>query len=514
MISKEDKIKKYYLLVLAFTTGLTIMAVEISAARLIAPYFGTSTFVWTNIIGIIMLALAIGYYLGGKFADKNPNLKFILKAILLACLLLMIIPFVTKDLVSFIVNSVITYEGSTVLIFGGSLMSITVLFFVPVVLLGLVSPYIIKLLSLIDPNIGKDAGLVFSISTFGSILGTFLPVLVFIPYLGTRKTIIFFALVLLFVVLLGLLKHKWLLLLFVLAVPFMYLNMTSIRANATTVMETESAYQYIQVQDHENFRYLLLNEGLGISSIYNLEPDNVMTGFYYDYYNLLPYISGNHQQQDILILGLAGGVISTQLDHYFAKDYDLRIDGVEIDSEVIETAQEYFDLDNPSLSIYNLDARNFVNYSDKKYNSVVIDAYSIQHYVPFHLTTLEFFTSLKHILKPQGVAAMNINVTSLDSQLLKTITNTMLKVFDHVYLIQEKDDDWNYMVIGTDYEVNWQNLKTLNSHNELEGIIEKAINRNIKAQYDYKFDYLTDDKAPIEFMTEWMVMKYLYENTK
>ncbi len=487
------------------------MAVELSAARLIAPYFGTSTFVWTNIIGVIMFALAIGYYLGGKIADKNPRLKFILEAILLACFILIIIPFVTKPLVFLIVNQIITFKASTVLIFVGSLLTVSVLFIIPILILGMVSPYIIKLLSLIDPNIGKDAGLVFSISTIGSIIGTFLPILVFIPFFGTRKTIIIFSLILMFIALIGLIKVKWKLLLFILVIPFLTLNFSTIKQASSHVYETESAYQYIEVQDNDNQRILLLNEGYGISSIYNLDPDNVLTDYYYDYYNLLPYISGNTQKQDILILGLAGGIISTQLDHFFAQDYDLHIDGVEIDQKVIETAQKYFDLDNESLTVHNLDARNYLQFNDKKYDSIIIDAYSVQHYIPFHLTTIEFFKKVEDSLKENGVVAMNINATSKNAKLIRSISNTMLKTFNHVYFIQEKNNDWNFMVIASNNEIDWQTLNN-NKYSELDHLVTQSLENVEKIEYYPQYSYLTDDKAPVEFMTEKMIIDYVFKN--
>ncbi len=509
MSNKNLKLKRIYLLLLAFFSGLTIMAVELSASRLIAPYFGTSTFVWTNIIGVIMLALAIGYYLGGKLADKFIRLRFLLNFVLIACLFLLIIPFVVKPLVQVVVQGVITFESSAILIFVGSLLTVSFLFIIPIAFLGMVSPFIIKQLSLIDPQVGKDAGLVFSISTIGSLLGTFLPVLIFIPLVGTRKTIIIFTLILLFITLIGLLKNKWHLILFVLILPLLFINMPKIKNVDGAVYETESAYQYILVQDKENFRYLITNEGLGVSSILN--KDRVLTGYYYDYYNLVPYLAGNAKQQDVLILGLAGGIISTQLDHFFAQDYDLRIDGVEIDNKIIETAQKYFDLANPSLTVHNLDARNFLNYTDKQYNSIIIDAYSTQLYIPFYLTTKEFFINVKSGLRTDGVVAMNVNATSANAKLLKSITNTMLLVFDNVYLVQEKAGDWNYMVLASKSELDFAKLKNMNNIDELDLIVDNTINRYEKVNYDNDFIYLTDDKAPIEHLTEWMVLEYMFD---
>ena len=499
---------KIYLLTLSFTSGMTIMAVEIAASRLIAPFFGTSTFVWTNVIGVIMIALAIGYYYGGKLADKKPDLSALLKIILLACLVLLIIPFITEPLVAFLGKYIFVVRSASLIIFGGSLVTVSLLFIFPIFLLGIVSPFIIKLMANLDPQVGKDAGLVFSVSTIGSIFGTFLPVLIFIPYLGTRKTIIAFSLALVFICLLGLLKKSWPALFLILLLPIFFIPLPQIKTAQGAIAEGESVYQYFQVVDKENLRYLSINEGLGIFSILN--KDKTLTNSYFDYYNLLPYLDNNDKEQNILILGLAGGTISTQLNHFFSKDYNLRIDGVEIDKKIIELAKKYFSLDNPSLTIYNLDGRNFLDYYNKQYNAIVIDVYANQLYISFQLTTKEFFTLVKKHLAANGVVAMNVNAVSPDSALLKNITNTMNLVFKNVYLVPVPNS-LNYMVIASDNDLDFTKIENFNKIEELKPIIDNTVKTVSKVSYDNNFGYLTDDKAPIEHLTDWMILDYLFK---
>jgi spermidine synthase len=510
MLTNQEKFKKTYLLILAFTSGMVIMAVEISASRLIAPYFGTSTFVWTNIIGVIMVALALGYYLGGKIADTYPNPKMLLKICLIASFVLLTIPFFTGPLVDFISKNILVFKSASFFIFGGSLITVSLLFILPIILLGMVSPFIIKLLSQLDPRVGKDAGLVFSISTVGSILGTFLPTLLFIPYLGTRKTIIIFTLILILIVLIGFLKRKWLIIIPVFILPILWAKFPPIKNAEGIVYEDESTYQYFQIEDKDNFRYLKINEGLGVFSILNLQ-GGVLTNSYFDFYNLLPYLNGNNSKQEILILGLAGGTISTQLHNFFAKNYDLKMTGVEIDKKMIDSAKKYFNLENENLNIYNLDGRNFLDLTSNNYNSIIIDAYSSQLYISFHLATKEFFEGVKKHLKESGVIAINVNATSANSNLLKSITNTMNLVFKNVYLIPISEDSWNYMVLASDNELDFKKIKSLNKIPELDNIVDHAINNNIKITYDNNFAYLTDDKAPIEYLTDWMVLDYLFK---
>jgi len=507
---KTIKLKKLYLLSLAFVSGLTIMAVEISASRLIAPYFGTSTYIWVNIIGVIMVALALGYYFGGKLADKVPDLKLLLRLILGACVFLLITPFVTSYVADLVTETLLMVNSASLVIFFGSLILVGILLFVPIFILGMVSPFIIKLLSVIDANIGQNAGLVFSISTLGSILGTFLPVLVFIPLIGTRRTIIIFACLLIFIVLIGLYNKKWSLLSLVILL-LVFVKLPAYKEAQGAVFEDESVYQYFQVADENNMRYLKINEGLAVYSVINKDPNNVLTDSYFDYYNLLPYLDGNNIKQDILVIGLAGGTISTQLNHFFSQNYDLKIDGVEIDAKLIETAKKYFNLDNNSLSVHNLDGRIFLDYTDKKYDAIVVDAYANQLYIPFHLASQEFFQSVKGHLAEKGLVVMNVNATSSDSALLKAITNTMNKVFSHVYTLPLQN--WNYLVMASDQPLGFADLSKIKIRPELKPLAKNAQASYQEVFYDPKSLVLTDDKAPIEYLTDWMILDYVMKNS-
>jgi len=510
-MTEQKNASKRYLLLIAFTSGLTIMAIEICASRLLAPYFGTSTFVWTNIIGVIMVALALGYYLGGKLADKQPKFKILLQTIIIACIFLLVIPFLMKPLVEMVMGNIVIWHSASTLIFLGSLLSASLLFIFPILLLGATSPFIIKLLSTLNKEqIGNDAGLVFSISTVGSILGTFLPVLIFIPLWGTRKTVIFFSLLLLLVALAGFLKNKLFLFLLLLVMPALIFKMPAIKS-VKAVYEDESVYQYFQVVDKNDLRYLRINEGLGVFSMLN-KSGSVLTGEYFDYYNILPYLDGNGKNQDILILGLAGGTISTELNHFFGQNYNLKIDGVELDKKLITTADKYFSLENPSLTVYNSDGRNFLSLTAKKYNAIVVDVYANQLYIPFHMATKEFFQAVKNHLADKGVVAINVNATAPDSKLLKNFINTLLLVFKNVYCTQETQTSWNYMVIASDFDLDFSNLESLFKNSELVSVVFKAFINEKQMSYDQNFGYLTDDKAPIENLTDWMILDYVFKS--
>ena len=503
---------KKFLLIIAFISGLSIMAMEISSARLLAPYFGSSLFVWTNIIGVVLTALAIGYYLGGKFADRKPFLKPLLTLILIAGLLFLITPELIKP-VSGLFTSVFDFGSASTLIFAGSLGVTFFLFGFPLVLLGMVSPFIIKLysLSLGDVNnkqVGSAAGTVFAVSTVGSILGTFLPTLLFIPVFGTKITISFFSLLLVLMAIFGLLaenlnakkpflvKKYYLFILLILILPLAYIGSPSLKTTDGLIFETESAYQYIQVvEDDNSSRHMFFDEGRAVQSFYN--PYKIFTDglSYYDYFNLLPYLVDNSDKKQVLIIGLAGGTMSRQLDHFFRGE--LAIDGVEIDKKVIEVAEKYFELNNPSLKVYNEDGRIFLKNSNKKYDIIIVDAYTRAIYIPWTLTTQEFWQLVEDSLKPGGIVGVNVADFSEnpDLVLLQTMANTMAKVFNYVYIGPLGIMSGNNVLPLQDFPelVNDARLTPLAKN--------VAVNTSL-FKYKPELMIFTDDRAPVKLIAE------------
>lgn len=492
---------------------MSIMAVELSASRLLAPYFGSTNFIWTNIIGIIMIALAVGYYFGGRLADRRPQLDQLLKIIILACAYLLVAPLLMRPLANFISDYLLTGQSATLFLFFGSFTSVVILFLLPIMLLGAVSPYIIKLLSVDGKHVGSDSGLVFCVSTAGSILGTFLPTLVFIPTFGTKQTIICFVGLLLLVALWGLFKVRSFLIIIILPLLFYLASSSNIRNHQQLVSEGESAYMYYQIYDQDNLRYLATNDGLGAFSIYNTTPGQYLTDSYFDYYNILPPLV-NSNQQNILILGLAGGVISTQLDHYYSSSYDLSIDGVEIDNQIIDQAKKHFNLDNPSLTVHNQDGRVFLANSNEKYQILIVDAYSNQLYIPFHMITEEFFTEARNHLAKDGLLALNLNSTSEDSALFKYTINSLYQVFPYVYSQKIPNSFANYILIASNQPMDFNNLYQAKMPEELAQVALQSETGFHLVSPDNNYSHFTDDRSPTEFLTDWMIVDYLYQNAR
>ncbi len=503
---KKIKNQNKYLYFVAVISGMVIMAVEMAASRLLAPYFGTSIFVWTNVIGLVMLALSLGYYFGGKLSDKYHSKTQLMQIILLASLLIIIIPLLVRPVADLTTIDIFKANVSSIIILVGSFFSTLLLFVLPILLLGMVSPYIIKLLSITNENIGNISGSVFAFSTIGSIIGTFISTIVLIPTIGTKRTIIASALTLMLLSIIGLLKkNKKYLLIFLIFFPVLFLNIYSIKSNANAVYETESAYQYIQVIEQiDGTRHLLYNEGIGINSVYN--PNNNISRYYYDYYNLLPEML-EKKELDILIIGFAGGTIANQMK-YFCEDKIINIDGVEIDNEVIDISKKYFDTNDKGFNIYNEEGRMFLKQAEKKYDLIIIDAYNNQLQIPFHLTTEEFFKLIEEKLHEKGMVAINVNAESEKSELLLAIANSIAYNFSNI-MITPINFSFNYMIVGRNEKINFDNISNRDIRKELINTLKNTKDKSYNFKYEKNALKLTDDKAPIEYLTDKMIFEYI-----
>jgi spermidine synthase len=501
------KKKQKFLLFIAFISGFAIMAMEISASRLLAPYFGTSIFVWTNIIGVVMVALSLGYYFGGKLADRTPDIKMLLKLIFSAGCLFLVVPWLIKPLSLAINLSALGFKSSSVIIFVSSLILAAVLFAFPLFLLGMVSPFIIKLyLSEKSDDVGASAGRVSAVSTIGSILGTFLPTLFFIPVLGTKTTIAIFASILIILGSLGFKKNKFSILgLVVLSIALYFSGFVRINNNSDTIFEDESAYQYLSVrEDQAGTRYLSVNEGLGTQSVYNSQ--KVLTGFYYDYFNILPYLNQKSPKK-VLIIGLCGGTIANQLSYFFPGQ--VQIDGVEIDPKVIEAAKKYFGVEADPMTIYNADGRMFLQNNSKKYDLIIVDAYAQELYIPWTLTTKEFWSLVEKSLSADGVMAINVNSVTPDSRLLKSISNTIASVFPETYITPIEDGGINYILTASKQPLDFSALVVAVENPRLKDLAWSYEYSTRQIGYDQTAMVLTDDRAPVEFMTDSMALDFL-----
>jgi predicted membrane-bound spermidine synthase len=503
-----------------FTSGMTTLAVEMTASRLLGSVFGTSNLVWANVIGLMLLYLTVGYFVGGRWADRSPYATTFYRILLYGAFLSALIPLVSRPVLSTAANAMVGAEAGLAL---GSFVSVLVLFAIPVTLLGTVSPFAIRLAVSDVASAGKTAGRIYAISTLGSLLGTFLPVVVIIPELGTFRTFLLFAGILYLVSLIGMwqqqgaraLRFLWmpaavaLLSLAVLNGP-----LRAPEAGAEILFEDESAYNYIQVQeDAGGNRYLYLNEGQGIHSQWHA--DIYGYGRTWDFFLAAPYFNAPPHSPDevesLAIIGLAAGTIARQYTHVYGA---IPIDGIEIDPAIIRAGELYFDMNAramPNLTVYAEDGRYMLNQLDKRYSVIGIDAYR-PPYIPWHLTTVEFFQEVRDHLTDDGVAVINVGRTSTDRRLVEAMTSTLLEVYPTVHAM-DVPYSFNTILVATMQPTESDNLaENLAALPDdaaplLRDTLSLASGSLVPAvQSELVF---TDDRAPVETLVDSLVLNFL-----
>jgi spermidine synthase len=521
LIAELPKRSNRYLYITVFVTGMVTLAVELSAQRLIGNVFGTSNLVWANVIGLILLYLSIGYFIGGRWADRSPNYTTFYRLIVWSAFFNALVPLIARPVVTTAANAVFNIESEVVV---GSFLTILVLFAVPITILGCVSPFAIRLAVDDAQRAGAVSGRIYAISTIGSLLGTFAPNLVLIPVFGTTATFLIFAGVLYIVALIGLWREQgtkaliWLWMPLVIAVlALLVLNGRPLRdagANATLLYEDESAYNYIQVQElSDGTRYLFLNEGQGIHSQWH--PTEYYYGRTWDFFLTAPYFNAApHTMQDVeslLVIGLATGTIPRQYIHVYGN---IPIDGIEIDPQIIEVGEQYFEMNAehmPSLTAYAQDGRYMLNRLQRDYSVIGIDAYR-PPYIPWHLTTVEFFEEVRDHLTDDGVVVINVGRTPTDRRLVDAITATMLQVYPTVH-VMDVPYAFNSILVATLQPTQAENLAANlaalpdDAHPMLREILTLAASTIVPTQpSDLVF---TDDHASVEALVDSLVLSFL-----
>jgi spermidine synthase len=501
------------LAVLVFVAGMASMSLEFAASRLLIPVFGSSIFTWGSLIGVILTGLSIGYHIGGKLADKNPSFQKLCLVIFSAGLYIIFIPFIAPTITSTFIQFVSDSHYA-------SLFAVFTLLIVPTFLLGIVSPYAIKLATRRLAELGNVSGNLYSLSTVGSIVGTFLTVFVLIPTFEINYIIFGLGVALMFFSsLFGLARFPKVLAAFVVVLLLFFPSIslssagTAMVHTGTLVYEKETLYSHLDVIDSGNVRTLYLDGNIH-SQMYKDKPEELVNT-YTKYFHLGFLFNPN--AKDILFIG--GGGFSGPKN--FLNMYsDVRIDVVEIDPDVISAARDYFNLpidnDGSRLMIYNDDARNFLSKIEKKkYDLIILDAFS-KNYVPFHLMTLEYFQLLDNKLTSDGIIISN-NIGSMTgdrSHIVRAVYKTISQVFPSVYVFPTEHNSGNLQNImlaamkTPAVEYSKDELRQLASNND----INNHNSSTALADLDYlkhlyeaelKTDdvpLLTDQFAPVEIL--------------
>jgi spermidine synthase len=482
---------------IAAVVGASSLGAEIAAARLLAPWFGASTIVWANTIATVLVALSAGYWIGGRLADRDPSLAGLSRVVLAAAAILAVVPFVAGPFLRVSVDALDRVEAGA---FVGSLVAVLLLVAAPVVLLGAVAPYAVRLSVRNVDEAGRVAGRLYAISTLGSLGGVFLSALALIPLVGTRRTFLAFALMLALVAVPALGRR------FVLApvgvALLLALPVGTVKAvgDGRVIWDDETPYQYARVvEEPDGERRLELNEGQAIHSLYR--PGEWLTGGYWDEMLVLPFATAGRAPRSVAILGNAAGSTARAYGHFFPR---ARVDGVEIDGALTDVGRRLFDLHGPDLHLHTADARPFLRRASRRWDAILVDAYR-QPYIPFYLTTKEFFAEVRDHLTPGGVAIINVGHPEGSDRLERVLTATMGSVFAHV--ARDPSQAVNVMLVAGDASPSAATLRSAVGAMppELRAVALAAAGRlapGLRGGEVY-----TDDRAPVEWLIDLSIVQ-------
>lgn len=497
---------KYYLYLTAFVTGAVIMGLEMLGFRLFAPFFGYTIYVWGSLIGMVMMALTLGYTIGGRLADRSGKLSLLYILILVAALYLLPIYYFFPKLVA----PMLGWH-----LIPATLMTSLLAYGVPMVCLSVTSPFIIGV-SAKSGNIGTTAGKVYAISTAGSILGTFLTAFYLVPSFGTKKTLLFCFILLLLISLLGLFKSFGKKAFFVLGlIPLGFLPHHDYYQDLLTqgkkniLYHGESKYSHIFILEDPFTNLITLHSKLAIaeSALYR---HRILSGrfLFWDFFTLGPIL--RPATEELLFMGVAGGSSLRQLLYFFPQ---LTIDAVELDEKMIQASKDILGLkESDRLRLHIADARPFLMRSNQKYGAVGIDISGAGLNVPFYAASLEFYTLVRNHMREDGVLIMNISgpgealmntVASVFPSVFRLEESSILIAFPHAVPLEEvkaKFREWNVFQMEVALEDPYH-LTEVNPQEEkfaFGDLLVKAWETVIPISFNPKEWVLSDDLSPIE----------------
>ena len=514
---------KLYLYLTEFFAGMSVMAVELGASRLLAPYFSSSQIVWTIIIGTIMIAMALGNLYGGRSADRDPDPGRLYRRILAAAVWIALIPVLGKYVVLGI-SAVLIFSVSNNFLIIAAFAACMAIFVFPLFLLGTVTPSLARYCVGKLEESGKVVGNLGAFNTAGSIIGTFVPTFVTIPSVGTSVTFLIFAGILL-----------------VLAGAYFISAGKDVNAGRNgdaggdsgtkrnggagrgkvvgsglcfllccilgrsdsfafweegLAYEGESVYNYLQVKEDDRSVILSTNVLFGVQSIYMKEQG--LTGMYYDYAMAAPLMVAGKAPEDcsMLILGMGTGTYASQCRRYYGG---MAIEGVEIDDRITELARAYFHLPE-DVPVATYDGRAFLKAAEGKYDVIMVDAYQ-DITIPFQMSSVEFFTLVKEHLAEGGVMVVNMNMRGGgEGDINQYLSDTIASVFGQVATVDVAGST-NRELFASDNGAMRENLEVKRQRLQDAGLY-RMMERTAGSLEDYTAGgyLLTDDKAPVELL--------------
>jgi len=472
-------LNKFFQYLTIFLTGASILILEILGTRILAPFYGTTLFVWSALISVTIVFLAIGYFLGGKIADKKSSPKILYSIIFLSAISIFLIPKI-DELILTLTDSF----GAKI----GPFISSLVLFSAPMVLLAMVIPFVIKIQAKKLSKIGETTGNLYAISTVGSFVGAILVAFFLIPNFGVELIISFLAFSLALLSLTWFIGNKKFSPIFILAL-LIFLPTFNMESNKAfeTIYHTQSLLGEIEVIENEQIRILLVDGA--IQSCIIIETKESCAAYTIALSEALELMPS---AKNALIVGLGGGVISKALDKK-----GIEFDAVELDEKVFFVAKNYFDYKGDAVID---DGRHFIQNTNKKYDIIILDVYS-GNSIPSHMLTNELNEAVKKILYQDGILILNTvgNIESNESLFQRSVYKTLKQSFQFVtYGVVNPQSLGNTVFFASDKNY---------------PIKEKLVNVD-SALIFY------DDFVPVEFLTEniieeWrQISKNALENTE
>ena len=506
---------KNYLYMTEFFSGMAVMAVELAASRLMAPYFSSSQIVYTIIIGTVMIAMALGNVYGGKTADKKPDPSVLYRRMLIAGCWIAGIPFLGRYVILAVSALLILTVNSGFLV-AAAFLSCMAIFVYPLFLLGTVTPSLVRYIIENTEKSGEITGKLGAFNTIGSIIGTFLPTFVTIPAVGTAATFIIFSSILMILACIYFISAKkitrvlWITLILFVIFSFLGIRVSFAFWDDSLAYEGESVYNYLQVREDRDQTILSTNVLFGVQSV-KMKSGSI-TGMYYDYALAAPAMAKQLKGDEslrILILGNGTGTFATQCTRFFPGS---AIEGVEIDGKITSLAGTWFDMPE-NVKVYEYDGRAFLEATDEKWDVIMVDAYQ-DITIPFQMSSAEFFTLVRDHLSDNGVMVMNMNMYSDGNKSINEyLTNTVMRCFENVATVNvgRTSNRELFASNAADPMVLMQQMDTSLMERELALQLRSVSSGLTAAHMTDPYRYFTDDRAPVEMLGMKMIDQIISE---
>jgi spermidine synthase len=502
---EQSKAFVFYILLTAVICGALVMVIQVMGSRVIGPFFGVSLFVWTSLIAVTLVALALGYGIGGYLSDRYTSPKYLYLIIMIAGTLTLLVPLLQKPVLQFCVPFGLRTGAfaSTLILFGPQLF-----------LLGCVSPYLVRIAASQLRNLGAVVGGLYALSTIGSTVGTIITGFLLVAWLGVDQTFLVTG-VLLVSLAAGyfiFFKRQWaaaaaVILPFALYHPYEFTSKTlPDGSELRKVAHEESFYGTVKVVDskssEKHSRYMMIDSMIQGG----MDMKNGLSIYFYNYYlQFIPYML-HPAGSSCLVIGVGAGLVPT-----WYEQNGVTCDIVDIDQKVIQLAQEYFNF-NSKGEVVAEDGRYYLASSPKQYDYLILDAFN-GDITPGHLLSKEALASTKERLTPQGVLAMNVigNLTG-ENFMTASVVKTVGEVFDQVevypaFRLSETNGIGNVIIVA--YNGAPRDFQPVdNSIFTIHPFFEKAIRDNLGKRFYFPADthaiVLTDNYNPIDFYDFWL----------